>query len=146
MTDEERKISDEGYKKVDRRVTADAETAAAAEAPPAEQPPAEVAAADQPAPDAATEQGASAEAAAGNIGVYGILRFTVSLLSQQAWISLGLQAPPGQETQTNLPEARVCIDTLSFVVEKLQPDLDEAEKKELQGLLANLRANYVTRL
>jgi len=135
MTDEERKISDEGYKKVDRRVTADAEATSPAEAPSEAQAPAE----------AAAEQDAAAASTMGEIGVYGILRFTVSLLSQQAWISLGLQAPPGQETKTDLHEARVCIDTLAFVVEKLQPDLDETEKKELQGLLANLRANYVTR-
>jgi hypothetical protein len=32
------------------------------------------------------------------------------------------------------------------MVEQLQPDLDEGEKRELDVLLANLRMNYVQRV
>ncbi len=162
MADDDRKISDEGYKKSDRRVAADGE----AETPAAEAPsPSEPAQNAQDAASAEREASATQEAPteteapeetpeappqaetgeAPDIGVFGILRFAVSLLSQQAWVELGLQALPGHDTRTDLPAARVAIDTLTFLVDKLQPDLDQGEKKELEGLLANLRANYVQR-
>lgn len=125
---------EEAYAKVDKRVTREAADADAAEQPT----------------DAAAEQATAAEHEAGaetlaDIGVYGILRFCVGLLAQQAWIALGIVAPPGGETKQNLPEARVAIDSLALLVEQLKPDLDEAETREMNVTLADLRANYVRR-
>ena len=80
-----------------------------------------------------------------DLGVYGILRFSVGLVIQQAWIALGLQAPSGGETQENLPDAKVAIDALQSLVGHLGPDLDDEEKRELESTLANLRINFVQR-
>jgi len=80
------------------------------------------------------------------IDVYDTLRFMVSLLIQQAWISLGIQKAPGaEEVQQDLPQAKVAIDTLEFVIVKLALDLEPQEKSELDSMLSNLQINYVQR-
>jgi len=81
-----------------------------------------------------------------DVGVYGVLRFCVSLLVEQAWVALGIRALPGRETKENLPEAKVAIDALTGLVAQLQPDLDDSEKRELETTLANLRINFVRRV
>jgi hypothetical protein len=133
MEHPEEQTEDPGYVKEDKRVGHEPE--------PAPEPTAEPEAAAEGAP----EPESPAPQSLAEIGVFGILRFTTSLLMQQAWIELGIQALPGMEAQQNLPAARVAIDTLAFLVDKLQPDLDEAEKHELAAVVANLRVNYIQR-
>jgi len=80
------------------------------------------------------------------LDVYDTLRFMVSLLIQQAWVSLGIQKAPGaEEVKQDLPQAKVAIDTLEFVIAKLEPDLEPQEKAELHSVLSNLQINYVKR-
>jgi hypothetical protein len=72
---------------------------------------------------------------------------SVGMYVEQAWIHMGLRMDPRKShVETNLPHAKVAIDTVAFMVEQLQPDLDEGEKRELDVLLANLRMNYVQRV
>ena len=79
-----------------------------------------------------------------DLTVQDTLRFIVGLLAQQAWIRLGLQVAPGMtEPATDLAQARVAIDTLELVAQKLSPSSDEGERRELSTLLADLRVNYV---
>ena len=102
---------------------------------PPEEPPAEAPAAESPEPPPMT---------LADLSVYDTLRFSVSLLSQQAWMRLGLQVIPGMaEPVTVLAQARVAIDALEAVVRLLEPDTDDGEKRELHTLLDNLRVNYV---
>ena len=80
------------------------------------------------------------------LDVYDALRFMVSLLIQQAWVSLGIQKAPGaEEVQQDLPQAKVAIDTVEFVIDKLGPDLELEEQAELDSVLSNLQINYVKR-
>jgi len=137
---EEREEQQEpSFEKVDKRHSAQEKTESAdqqeteAEAP-AEQP------VEQEEPEMAQEAPLQA------LDVYDTLRFMVSLLMQQAWISLGIQKAPGaEETKQDLPQAKVAIDTLEFVVGKLEPDLESQEKTELDSVLSNLQINYVKR-
>lgn len=79
-----------------------------------------------------------------DLTIYETLRFMVGMLSQQGWVHLGLQvAPSSQDPQMDLAQARVAIDTLEVVVDKLEPDTNEEEKRELITLLSNLRINYL---
>lgn len=127
MEHPEDQAPDAGYTKEDHRVGHE----------PAPQP--------EPEPEPAPEPEGPEPRSLAEVGVFGILRFTTSLLVQQAWVDLGIQALPGTEATENLPAARVAIDTLAFVVDKLQPDLDADEKQELGAMLANLRVNYIQR-
>jgi len=79
-----------------------------------------------------------------DLDIYDTLRFMIGLLNQAAWTHLGLVVPPGaSEARTDLVQARVAIDSLEALVEKLTPKANEDEKRELTTMLANLRINYV---
>ena len=139
MSDDGKPQEEETYRKVDnRRSNTDRSTVEASDAqaegpcPETTAPPSEV--------DAESPPEAVAE-----VDVYGILRFAVGLLIQSAWVDLGIQAPPGGETRINLPHAKVAVDALGDIMNRLAPDLDAAEKHEMEGVLANLRINYVQR-
>ena len=127
------------FQKVDKRRSAGQESGPADEQEteaktPAEQP------VDQETEEAVPEVPLQA------LDVYDMLRFVVSLLTQQAWVSLGIQKAPGaEEVEQDLPQAKVAIDTLEFVIDKLAPDLAPQEEAELSSALSNLQINYVKR-
>ncbi len=127
------------FQKVDKRHSVEEESE-----PADEQETEAEAAAEQPV-DQETEE-AAPEVPLQALDVYDMLRFVVSLLTQQAWVSLGIQKAPGaEEVEQDLHQAKVAIDTLEFVVNKLEPDLESQEKAELDSVLSNLQINYVKR-
>ena len=80
------------------------------------------------------------------LNVYDQLRFMITMLNSLAWIHIGLQAPPGAwETRTDLPQARLAIDMMAVIKEKLGEHLSAAEHNEVETLLSNLRVNYLQR-
>ena len=134
--EEEQQQPEPGFRKVDKRHSAQqpAEQEAVAEqAEEAEQEPEEV-----------EETAAEEELPATEVDVYDTLRFVISMLAQQAWMMMGVQIAPGAtELRQDLVQAKIAIDTLEFVVGKLEPQLEAGEKSELDSLLTNLRINYV---
>ncbi len=77
-----------------------------------------------------------------NVGA--VLRMTLGLLNDKAWISLGLYPDPiTNKVEKNLPEARRAIDAIADLVKHVELDAAPEEKRELQVLLSNLRLNYV---
>ncbi len=137
--EEEQQQQEPSFQKVDKRHSAEEESEPADKQTPEAEAPAE-----QPV-DQETEE-AVPEVPLQALDVYDMLRFVVSLLTQQAWVSLGIQKAPGTEdVQQDLPQAKVAIDTLEFVINKLAPDLESQEKAELDSVLSNLQINYVQR-
>ena len=125
---------EEEFVKVDKRAPRD-------EAAPDEPPPPGEPTAPEPPPEGPSEAGERMP-----LNVYSLLRMSVGMYAEQAWVHLGLRMDPTSgKTETNLPLAKVAIDTMAFITEQLQPDLDDSEKRELEQLLANLRINYVQR-
>lgn len=77
---------------------------------------------------------------------YGLLRLMLNMLAEQVWVELGLRMAPGAtELKTDLKQARVAIDTLAYLKGALGDNLQPAEQRELEQLLATLRMNYVQR-
>ena len=65
-------------------------------------------------------------------------------LATQAMVSLGLTPDPvTQKTEKNLPLAKQNIDILNLLKEKTKGNLSEEEYKLLDGLLAEVRLQYV---
>lgn len=126
------------YKKVDRqsdRADGGIEDAANAEAAESD---------DAGAQDEEAALDAGAEQL--NIDIYQILRLMVGMVGEQAWIGLGLHPRAGStELETRLSEARICIDTLKFIREQLEGNLQETEKRELDNLVSTLQMNYIRR-
>jgi len=79
-----------------------------------------------------------------SLDVYSLLGLFVGILAEKAWQTLGLRTKTGTDkVETDFDQARVAIDTVSFFAEKLQPRLPEEEKRRLEGLVADLKLNYV---
>ena len=137
--EEEHEQHEPSFQKVDKRHSA------AEESEPADQHETEAeAAAQQPVEQEEPEMAQEVPLQA--LDVYDTLRFMVSLLIQQAWVSLGIQKAPGaEEVEQELSQAKVAIDTLEFVIDKLAPDLESQERAELNSVLSNLQINYVQR-
>jgi len=78
------------------------------------------------------------------ISVYDILAILIEQLSAVAWQKLGLQHDPVTGTlSTDLVEAKVAIDVTANLVQQLESQLDEEDKRRVQSLVRDLRINYV---
>ena len=76
--------------------------------------------------------------------VFDMLRAAIGLFAQEAWIALGLQPRYGaSETRLDLRCAKVAIDTTQMLVEQLGEQADEAERREFERLLTDLRVNFM---
>lgn len=76
--------------------------------------------------------------------VYATMEFMVSMLAEQAWMLMGLRLAPGQkEISKDLTQAKVAIDTVVFIVDKLQPHIEEQDRTALRGLISDLQLNFV---
>lgn len=95
----------------------------------------------------AAEADAAQQAAAqmmADLDIHAVLRMMIGMVAEQAWISLGLRVPEGaEEPKLDLDGARVAIDTLEFIQQKLEPKLEADENRELKTLISNLQMNFV---
>jgi hypothetical protein len=77
------------------------------------------------------------------VDVYGVLRYCIALLHTHAWQSMGLVPNPvTQKIERDMEQARVAIDCLNFLVERLDPNVGPEERRSLRGLLTDLRINF----
>ncbi len=132
----------------DAAAEAPSEPEAAGEEEPA--PPAgeEPAGADEKRPEtrAAEEQREWAPPPVDDLGVFDLLRASIGLFVQEAWIALGVQARPGAtDVHTDLHAARVAIDTTQLLIDKLGDEATDEEKREFEQIMTNLRMNFVRR-
>ena len=111
-----------------------------AEAPPEE---AKAEAAEERPPEAGPEE---QEAELPLPDVYATLGFMVGMLAEQAWRFLGIRLTPGQkEMVKDLGQAKLAIDTLVFISDKLHTHVSEDERTAMRELISNLQINFVQR-
>lgn len=67
----------------------------------------------------------------------------IQLLQDVAWIKMGLTHNINGKIDRDLPQARVAIDALGDLVGRLDPLVDDRQRRELQVKLSNLRINFV---
>ncbi len=72
-----------------------------------------------------------------------ILSFFISITSTKALQYLGIPLKPDDEPAKDLERARLAIDTTSFMVDKLEPYIDEEEKKQLKQVVSSLQFSYL---
>ena len=154
MPDDRDQEKHETYHKVDKRVGHEQPAEEVVEDPAAMAPETP----EQPSPQAtAQEPDTAAEAPeephhhdlpeeAVTIDVYALLRMSLGMFVEQAWVQMGLQLAPGaKELTTDLKQARLAIDTVNFMKEALGDTLSPAERREVDQLLTTLRMNFVQR-
>ena len=118
-----------------RRVNADGTLKEEAEETPAEQVQSE------------TEETAETGAEQAEIpppNIYLELQFMLLGLSQMAWQFMGIRLAPGQkELIKDMAQAKLAIDTIAFLAEKLQPQMSEEDRKGIQNMVSDLQINFV---
>lgn len=72
------------------------------------------------------------------------LLMCIDILHQGAWIALGLVTDPvTSKVEQDLNEARLQIDSVSDLVDKVIPLVDESIQRDLRALVSTLRVNFV---
>ncbi len=86
----------------------------------------------------------AAEPAEGPVDTTSLLRWCVSLLAANAWQGMGLVPDPAtQKVERNLDDARLAIDAVAALADQLRPRLPDAERRQLETLLTDLRLNFM---
>ena len=68
----------------------------------------------------------------------------IGILNGKAWEYLGLMMnPETKEINQDLEKAKISIDSIEFLFDKIKDKLDLEDKKQLENILANLQMNYV---
>ncbi|HEY3283874.1 MAG TPA: DUF1844 domain-containing protein [Armatimonadota bacterium] len=68
----------------------------------------------------------------------------VQMLASQAWWLMGLTANPRTgRIEKEMPKAKLAIDCVQFMVDRVAPLLDETVRRELRHRLADLQINFV---
>jgi len=78
------------------------------------------------------------------IDATGVVLTCVSLLASKAWEAMGLvPSPVTKKIERHLEEAQLAIDAAAGLVDLVRGKVGEAERRELDTLLMNLRINFV---
>jgi len=78
------------------------------------------------------------------ISIYDILAILIEQMSSISWQKLGLQPDPvAGSIAVDLVEAKVAIDVTAHLVQQLESQLDEEDKRRVHSLVRDLRINYV---
>jgi hypothetical protein len=65
-------------------------------------------------------------------------------LGDQAWRMMGLVANPATgAVERDMAKAKLAIDCVQFLVDKVSPHLEEPRRRELRTLVTNLQINFV---
>jgi hypothetical protein len=79
-----------------------------------------------------------------SLDVYQLLGLFIGVLSEQAWQYIGRRVrPASQKVEKDMPRAKVAIDCISYMIERLEPQASDAENNKLRALLADLQINFV---
>jgi hypothetical protein len=82
-----------------------------------------------------------------SLDIYQLVELFIMLLSEQAWRYIGLRVDPRtNKINKDLAKAHVTIDCIISLVDKIEPNLDNAEKERLRRLITDLQLNYVEQM
>lgn len=78
-----------------------------------------------------------------SLDIYQLIEFFIMLLSEKAWRYIGLRVEPGSnKINKDLSKARVTIDCILALVDRIEPNLDSKEVESLRRLITDLQLNY----
>ena len=78
-----------------------------------------------------------------DLEIESILSFFIGVLSTKSLQYLGVPVKQGEEPERDLQKARLAIDTTSFIVEKIEPYIDQEELDQLKQVVSNLQFAYL---
>jgi hypothetical protein len=82
-----------------------------------------------------------------SLDIYKLVELFIMLLSEKAWRYIGLRADPAtNKINKDLTKARVAIDCIISLVDKIESNLDNAEVESLRRLITDLQLNYAEQI
>ena len=79
-----------------------------------------------------------------SIDIYPLLGFFINILSIKAWVYMGLRIDQSKnEITKDLEKARLTIDCISFLIDKIEDQYTTEERMKLRSLLTDLQTNFV---
>ena len=73
-----------------------------------------------------------------------LLSLFINLLSAKAWQYMGLRIKSGTDkTEQDFEKAKLSISCIVFLVEKLEDQLSDDEKRKLRSIITDLQINFV---
>lgn len=86
-----------------------------------------------------------AEAPTGEpVNATAVILACISLLASKAWEAMGLVPDPAtKRIKRALPDAQIAIDAAAALADLIRGRVGDAERRELDTLLMNLRLNFV---
>ncbi len=75
-----------------------------------------------------------------------MLKALVQVCDTHAWMNMGFVANESGEMTSDLPSAQLAIDSLSFLIGKIEKTLPQSDARELQRRLNDLRVNYLAKV
>ena len=78
-----------------------------------------------------------------SLGVEDLLALFIGVLSGKALEYMGVPVREGEEPEKDLRRASVAINSMSSLVDQLEPLIDEEVAKQYRSLVSDLQLNYV---
>ena len=78
-----------------------------------------------------------------SLDIEDLIGIFVGVLSGKALEHMGLPVKEGEESEKDLKRASVAINTMSCLVDQLEPLVDEEVAKKYRSLVSDLQLNYV---
>lgn len=79
-----------------------------------------------------------------SIDIYPLLGIFINILSEQAWQFMGLRVRPAtQKIEKDMDRARIAIDCVAYMIDKIDSQLTDVEKPKMRGLLTDLQINFI---
>lgn len=76
--------------------------------------------------------------------VYTLLGLMIGSLTEKAWEYMGVRLAPGaKEIKKDIEQAKLAVDTVTFLVDKLNPHMSEEERKAVKVMVSELQINFV---
>jgi len=78
------------------------------------------------------------------LDLHDMLQLLAGVLGEKAWQAMGLRLAPGQkEPSRDMAKAKLAIDTIIFIEERMHSHLNDETRKALRGLISDLQLNFV---
>ena len=78
------------------------------------------------------------------LDTYNLLAIFINILAEKAWQHMGLKTAQGTEKiDEDFESAQTAIDCISYLIDKLEPHIQENGKGKLRSILADLQINFV---
>ena len=133
---------EEGYRIVDKRYSADSDDGQGGEEPAAEVK--EIEQNEEPAAPAEESVQSEQPEAQAVADVFSIAKWVIGIMAATAWQYMGLQVNPATgKVEKDLVQARIAVDTVVFLGDKIHPHLSESERREIRALTSDLQVYFV---